>query len=103
MGNARHFLSVVLCLVLFSGCAGSGWPEVTSSFSQDNRNSPWPGFLPVDTILAGDLVDFEQAQNETNALRARAFQLRKKARMLRGPVLKIQERLKMQQAVLERS
>jgi hypothetical protein len=99
MSIIRHLAGVCVAATLISGCANNGIPDVASSFSHDTLNSPWPGFLPVDEILSGNLVDFEASRIEVQNLQARLQRLRRRARLLRGPVLKIQERLQMQAAV----
>lgn len=103
MSLLRHIFALSVGAALISGCAGSGFPEGTASFSPQTRNAPWPGFLPIDAILSDDLIDFERSLAETRNLEARARHLRWRARLLKGPVLEIQERLRMQQAVDRRS
>ena len=88
-----------MAATLLTGCGNSGIPDVSTSFSQSTLNAPWPGFLPIDSVLSGNLVDFERSQAEIQHLQARAQRLRRRAKLLRGPVLKIQERLQMQAAV----
>ncbi|NOX74846.1 MAG: hypothetical protein GXP03_14925, partial [Alphaproteobacteria bacterium] len=62
-----------------------------------------PKFLPVDVILSGDIGDFERSLAEIRAFEGRVSALRRRAKMLRGPVVTIQERLRLQQAVNTRS
>jgi hypothetical protein len=99
MSIARHIFAVALGASLLSGCARSGFPDVTSSISQAALNAPWPEFLPADVILSGDIVDFERSLAEIRSLEGRANALRRRAKLLRGPVVTIQERLRLQQAV----
>jgi hypothetical protein len=99
MSIARHIFAVALGASLISGCARSGFPDVTSSISPEALNAPWPEFLPVDVILAGDTVDFERSLAEIRALEGRVSALRRRAKLLSGPVVTIQERLRLQQAV----
>ena len=76
-----------------------GFPKIESSFTVESRNAPWPGFLPVDTILAVDPADFERSQADIRNLQARAYRLKARARVLKGPVLAAQERLRIQQGI----
>ncbi len=102
MSMIRHIFVFGFCAVLLLGCTQQRFPDVTSSFSEETLNAPWPGFLPVNTIISNDLVDFDRSMAEIRTLEIRAANLRRRARLLKGPVLAIQERLRMQQAVKRR-
>lgn len=100
-GNARKTLpmtlvrSIASCCVtalFLGGCASA--PEFrAATTSAEALNAPWPGFLPVEQILASGPVRTGAASNEILSLEARANRLRRRAQLLRQPVLDAYDRL----------
>lgn len=99
MSIKRHIAAVLSGAVLLSGCAASRIPAATTSVAPELRNAPWPGFLPVDMILANNPVSTSGILPENRSLQARAIRLRQRARLLEGPLITAKERRKMEQAI----
>lgn len=99
MHKACLSVAASLLALLLTGCgAGKDLPASLKATSNVSRNTPWPGFLPIDMILGDIPVDVAQSEAAARALYGRALRLKQRARILRGPVIEAQEKLKLQQA-----
>lgn len=92
MQRLRHVALFLLAAVI-TGCA-PGFPDIAPRFEASARDAAWPDFLPTAMILDADPADFERAAAEIRALRYRAENLRRRARLLQAPIDIAQERLR---------
>jgi hypothetical protein len=98
MSIPRHIAVIFSAALLLSGCAASTFPDLPQSFSPGADDASWPGFLPLEAVLGNDAVDFEQSASETRAVLARANSLRRRAVLLKRPVVDAAELLRLREA-----
>lgn len=99
MSIMRHIAVVTVLAAILSGCsADTRLPKIASNYSADSRDAPWPDFLPVEDVLTISDADVAHSVAEIRALKARAWRLRRRAWLLRGPVVDAQERIRLENA-----
>lgn len=99
MLNMRPIAGLFVVASILMGCASSGLPDIQLRHTVDSRNTPWPEFLPIEMILSADIADFDRSLAEIENLQWRANQLRKRAKLLKRPVVEAYERIRLQQAI----
>lgn len=99
MSNYRIIAAMGLIALVASGCGTAHVPDVSSSFSAETRNAAWPTFLPIQTVLSGDLTDISKADQDVQTMVRRMQRLKRRARILRAPVVDAQEKLRLEKAV----
>ncbi|GEM_PF-1749247 len=92
MSIFRHFTALGCCAALLAGCGAARIPPyvLPSAVSQDDTQ--WPDFLPVDQLLSGSPADFSRTRQELALLEGRLGALRRRAVLLRTPVIAAPER-----------
>jgi len=101
MSFCRNIAVTVCCSVLISGCGGNVLPDIAPNFAAESRNLPWPEFLPIDDILVVDANsnDLGRIKSDNFAIAARVSNLRRRAILLRAPVVSSTDRLRMLAAI----
>lgn len=99
MSKTRQIAILFVCTAMLAACNGGVLATLPASYTADTRDEPYLDFLPIEAILSADPVDLNPSLARVNALRARADDLRNRARILRRPVVEAQEKLRLQQAI----
>lgn len=80
--------------ILFHLCIAAGllvacadFPDLDSYISDGAHDAAYPSLVPTDALYANTKIDPEQAHAISARLRARAADLQRRARALRGPVI----------------
>jgi len=87
----RPVAVLACCSVFLSGCLAGGGSNVARA--PQMRDAQWIGFLPINEILNGNVVDLAASNAEIRVLMARIARLKYRAQLLRAPVEVAQERL----------
>jgi len=103
MSIIRPIAGLFLFASVLSGCAISGFPNIKSRYSSAAQNAEWPSFLPIETILKqGTISSLDQGPAGLSSLQSRVSGLKKRAKLLRRPVVQGYERVRLLQAVSQR-
>ncbi len=73
-------------------------PDGVIPYSPQTGPAQWQSFLPIETILAADLDAFEKSRIDIAVMRARTLALRRRADILRNPVLDDEEKRRLLKA-----
>lgn len=103
MFTARNIVSLLLFALILPGCEReAGFPDVAGSISAEGQSRPWPGFLPLAAVLGDEPVDISKSTAEIRTLEYRISNLQRRAIILKAPLIDVQHRLRMQQALFGR-
>ncbi len=95
MSTRRNIAALIWGAVFLTGCASAELPDIRTGPVAGTDSKTWLAFLPIDQILGSDPADLALSQAQDRALLARAARLRARARLLKGPVVSLQERLRL--------
>ena len=83
----------LVCFGLLVGCAN--FPDLNSAATEQGKTSGFPRLMQVDALVGIEAGETERIENIAKSLTARARQLRRRARALRGPIMPRRERAKL--------
>ncbi len=97
----RVLIQICFAFGLLAAC--TDFPDLDRVISEDSRRADFPSLIAIDPLLMTAQSDSERADTIAKSLIARAANLKRRARALRGPVIERRIRVKMINAMRRNS
>lgn len=97
----RVLIYICFAFGVLSACVE--FPDLDSVISEDSRRADFPNLIPIDPILMSAQSDSDLADTIAKNLIARAADLKRRARALRGPVIERRIRVELINAMRRNS